>query len=652
MALGATVVSALPLLAQGPPSGSFTAVRGQRAFSGFVTARPIQADEARARGYSDQRLQELRVEAARAMTGLGIRRSFPEVDEYLLPVPPGQTESQVATRLMATGAFSYVEPDWLVYPVSCSNDSLIANQWHHRADRLGTCSAWGHTTGSPAVVVAICDTGIRTTHQDLLLHRQEGYHVPTQRWESAGGPITDINGHGTLCTGSAAANGNNSIGVSGIGWNLGHRMLRVTDSSDGSASISNLTLAARVAADAGDKVVSVSYSGVNNSSVFSTGTYVRSKGSLLIWAAGNSNVSLSGNREDNVIVVGATDSNDARASFSNYGPLVDVVAPGVSIYTTSYAGDASYSSVNGTSFATPIVAGLCGLIWSKNPSLTPAEVETILRSTCKDLGTAGIDSTFGYGRVNAGAALAATPAAGPDTTPPAAPGGLAATAGNTQVQLSWNPSTESDLAGYSVWRSTDAVNYEELTPSLLTAPSFADTGLENGTTYYYAVRAEDTTGNESADALVSATPVEPPPVLGLFADGFDTGTFGNGWARQNTNAFVAAEALFEGTHGLRLRQSTWAERAVSTAGYRDITVSYARRTIGLSGSQRLFVEWWDGSRWTTVESVRSDTYSKVTFALPASAAGKSAFKLRFRLNGNSTSRLANVDSVVITGVPL
>lgn len=650
LALLPVFLSSPSLLAQRRPSDTFVAIPGKRAFSGFVTARPIQAGESVARGYSERKFRQLRVEAARAMTGFGIRRSNPEVDEYVIPVPAGQTEEAVAGRLMETGAFSYVEPDWLVYPVNCTDDPLIGNQWHHRADRLDSCGAWAVTTGSPSVVVAICDTGIRTTHADLQLHRQEGYHVPSRLWESEGGAILDIQGHGTLCTGSAAANGNNGLGLSGIGWNLGHRMLRVTDSSDGSASLSDLTLAARVAADAGDKVVSVSYSGVNNASVFSTGTYVRSKGALLIWAAGNENANLTGNREDDVIVVGATDSNDARAYFSNYGGLVDLVAPGVSVATTSNSGDAKYSAVSGTSFSAPIVAGLCGLIWSRNPDLTPVEVERILRTTSEDLGAAGVDSVFGYGRVDAAAALAATPEPGLDTVPPAVPTGLVAVAGDAEVRLSWDPSPEIDLAGYSVWRSMDAVHYEELTPDLVTSPGFVDAGLENGVTYHYAVRAEDLSGHESVDAaLVTATPVAPPPVTDLLVDGFDAGVFGNGWKRQNTYTLVSAAALYEGTHGLRLQRSTWAERVVSTVGYENIIVSYARRTIGLGSSQWLFVEWWDGSRWTTIESVRSNVYNRVTFALPASAANLSAFKLRFRLHGRNATHQANVDSVVMTG---
>jgi subtilisin family serine protease len=384
-------------------------VPGERQLSGRLVVRPIEPESARRRGM-DAVAAERRARQARALVAsMAVERRVAEVDEYVVKVPDGEDDLQAAQRMVSTGNFEYVEPDWIVFPIGCPDDSFFALQWHHAANRLDSCSAWGLDTGSSDVVVAICDTGILASHQDLLLHRREGFHVPSQTWEGDGGPVSDINGHGTACTGSAAGNGNNGLGIAGMGWNLGHRMLRVTDWSDGSAYLSDLTFAARFAADQGDKVVSVSYSGVDSASVATAGSYVRSKGSLLFWAAGNSATSLSGSREDSVIVVGATDRSDGRASFSNYGPLVDLFAPGVDIATTHWTGPTSYAYASGTSFACPVTAGLCALIWSRNPSLTPAEVESILRESCTDLGTAGVDSTFGYGRIDAGAALAITP---------------------------------------------------------------------------------------------------------------------------------------------------------------------------------------------------------------------------------------------------
>jgi subtilisin family serine protease len=648
----ATVPTASSAAAQVVPH-LFEAIPGEREFSGVLVARPLQATRAAERGLSEAEHARAKAQAERDLRAIGVARHFPEVDEFLVKVPEGETESTVIARLMATGNFEYVEPDWIVFPVACPNDGQFTQQWHHAANRLGSCAAWDLETGSPDIVVAICDTGILATHEDLLLHKRDGFHVPSQTWESQGGPINDINGHGTNCSGSAAANGNNSVGVAGMGWNLGHRTMRVTDSADGSASLSNLTLAARTAADAGDKVASVSYSGVNSSTVFTTGDYVRSKGALLVWAAGNSNVNLSGNREDSVIVVGATDQNDARASFSNYGTLVDLFAPGVSIRTTARTATNAYANVSGTSFACPITAGLCGLIWSRNPSLTPAQVESILRSTCVDLGTAGVDGTFGYGRINAAAAITATQPGGPDTTPPAAPTGLVGTAGTARVDLAWNASPEPDLAGYAVFRSTDGVNFSEITASLLTTTSFANTGLVNGVTYSYFVVAEDTAGNASAaSSVVSRTPVAPPPQQTLFADGFESGNLtAGGWVIQSTNSFASTAAKFDGAWGARVRRTSWMERTISTAGFNSIELRVARRTAGLESNEWLYIEWWNGSAWSVAAQVRPTAFEQVALSLPPAAANLSNFKIRFRTNANRNDEWADLDVVEVRGTP-
>ena len=381
------------------PKEFFVEVPGSMEFTGEMIARPLQPQDAEQYGLTDGEIHGRREAALGLLAGYEQVRHFPEVDEFVIRVPEG-SENEVATALMATRNFQYVEPNWEVWPIACPNDPLLGSQWHHNANRMNSCAGWNLHTGNNTTVVAICDTGVRTTHQDLLLNRKEGYNAVNQLWESQGGQINDLNGHGTITTGCAAANGNNGVGVSGTGWNLGHRMMRVSNSSGGSSSIAVLTHAARTAADVGDRVASVSYSGVKSSGVDTAGAYCRSKGALLVWAAGNEGQNLTGNRDDNVIVVGATTPTDGKAGFSNFGPFVDLMAPGESIFSTANNSNSSYGSASGTSFSCPLTAGLCGLIFSMDPTLTPAEAETILRSGCDDLGTGGVDNTYGYGRID------------------------------------------------------------------------------------------------------------------------------------------------------------------------------------------------------------------------------------------------------------
>ncbi len=374
---------------------------GERELGGRMIGRAIPHAEWVASGLDEQQATAWTVVSHVLLSTYACRDYVWETDEYIFDCPQGQDENAVANQLLQSGVMEYIEPDWTVFPSACSNDPV--SQWHHNANRMRSCDAWDLETGDPSVSVGICDTGILTTHEDLSQRRLEAYNAVDRLFESEGGEIGAVHPHGTMTTGCAAANGNNGIGIAGVGWNLSHRMLRVSNSSGGSAWMSDLQHAARTAVETGDRVASVSYSGVDTAGNLTTATYIKSLGGLLVWSAGNDNRDLTlGNRDaDDIIVVGATDSSDNKAWFSAYGPFVDVVAPGVGVMTTSSASNSSYAAVNGTSFSCPLTAGLIATIWSANPSLTPDEVESILKQGSDDIGAPGVDDTFGYGRINA-----------------------------------------------------------------------------------------------------------------------------------------------------------------------------------------------------------------------------------------------------------
>jgi subtilisin family serine protease len=375
---------------------------GIEEFTGSMIVRPVQLEDWISRGLAEPDALA-RVAVARELLANYQLVWYEElVDHYIIEVPEGKTENDLANELMDTGLFQYVEPNWRVFPQECPNDTNFGSMWAHGANRVNSCAAWDIHKGTNSTTVAVCDTGVRTSHLDLSLNRKEGYNAVDRKWESQGGDVWDINGHGTHTTGTAAANGNNNRGVVGMGWNLGHRMCRVSNRSDGSSDLGTLQHAALTAIGAGDKVASISYSGVNSSSNRTVATQIKNMGGLLVWAAGNDGARLNWGHRDNddIIVVGATDSADRKASWSAYGPSMDLVAPGVSILSTWNSNDNSYATLDGTSMATPHVAGLCALIWSYRPGLTPNQVEQFLKQGCDDLGTTGQDDTFGYGRID------------------------------------------------------------------------------------------------------------------------------------------------------------------------------------------------------------------------------------------------------------
>ncbi|NOG53262.1 MAG: S8 family serine peptidase [Planctomycetes bacterium] len=492
-------------------------VMGQTEFSGRLIVRPVQADAWQDTGLTNREIAARDTMARTIVEQYGLCDYVLQTDEYIIFVPRDKTENDVSASLMETGLFQYAEPDWIIYPLDCPNDSRFGNQWHHDSNRMQSCDGWTLHTGNPSVSVGICDTGIRTTHEDFQQHRLEGYNAVDRQWESQGGNIGAVHPHGTNTTGCAAANGNNGVGVAGVGWDLSHRMLRVSNSSGGGAYMSTLQHAARTAVESGDRVASVSYSGVDTSSNLTTATYVKSIGGLLVWAAGNDGRNLTyGNRDnDDIIVVGGTDSGDSRAYFSAYGQFVDLVAPGVSVYTTNSSSNSSYTSVNGTSFSTPLTAGLAALIWSYDPSLTPDEVEAALKSGCDDLGSGGVDNTYGYGRINVYGSLTSL---NPGNQSPVANLAASPLSGNVPLQVDFDASGSYDPDGtitdYS-WDYDGDGTYDESTGS----SPYAQFIYTVANDYVAMVRVTDNEGATDTDTVtISVTePGNEPPVANLSA---------------------------------------------------------------------------------------------------------------------------------------
>jgi thermitase len=369
-------------------------VLGETEFSGelIVKPRPNLSPHDRAR-------------AEAAMAGR-VRRTYPEVDEFIVDAAaapagsgaPGDAERRMAADLLDTGFFEYVWPNWRCFPAeTIPNDPDFPAQWHlHIIEAPG---AWDISTGSDAIIVGITDTGVDLDNPDLATRRLSGFNAVDDLDEAAGGAIDDLNGHGTHVAGIAVAAGNNSAQVSGVCWHTRFIMVRVSNSSLGTAMTDDLLQGARWAADHGARVISTSFTGVSNPAINTTGAYIRARGGVYLYAAGNNNTNLSTFDHPDVLVIGSTDPQDAKAASSNFGPALDLFAPGADILSTCNNGAPCLRG--GTSMATSLAAGVLALSWGAEPGLTADEARDRLLLSCDDLGAPGEDSTFGWGRVNA-----------------------------------------------------------------------------------------------------------------------------------------------------------------------------------------------------------------------------------------------------------
>lgn len=320
-----------------------------------------------------------------------------QLNTHVIELPAGMNEVATMNELRKNRMLKYVELDMRVASAATVSDPAYGSSW--ALPKIQAPGAWDSANGS-GVTIAILDTGIDGTHPDLAPNMVPGWNVYDNNSNT-----TDVHGHGTWVAGVASMAANNAKGSAGVAWGSKIMPVRIAD-ANAYAYWSTVAQGIYWAADHGAKVVNISYNGVSGSStVQSAAQYLRSKGGVVVVAAGNSGGLESIAANDSLLSVAATDQNDVRASFSSYGPYVDLSAPGVNVYTTTVGG--GYANASGTSFSSPVVAATAALMLSANSKLTPADVDRLLTGKSVDLGTSGYDQYYGSGRVDAASAVIA-----------------------------------------------------------------------------------------------------------------------------------------------------------------------------------------------------------------------------------------------------
>ncbi|MEZ5814277.1 MAG: S8 family serine peptidase [Alphaproteobacteria bacterium] len=322
-------------------------------------------------------------------------RVIDKINVRIVRVPDGK-EQMIIDRLSKNPRIEFAELDRIAEPNFIPDDPSFGSQWHHTTIR--SPEAWDITQGGPDLIIAILDTGVEAAHPDLVDHLVPGWNPDMNNDDTS-----PVHYHGTRVAGAAAAIGNNGIGVSGVAPNVKIMPIRVSNKADGYATWSALSNGLIWAADHGARIANMSYAVHTSSSVNSSAGYIKNKGGVAFNSAGNYNADDGSPDALNLITVSATGSTDVRASWSSFGNSVDVAAPGAGIYTTNVGG--GYASVSGTSYSSPVAAGVGALILSVNPALSPNDVETILETSAVDLGDPGYDIYYGHGRVDAAAAV-------------------------------------------------------------------------------------------------------------------------------------------------------------------------------------------------------------------------------------------------------
>ncbi|HEX3032732.1 MAG TPA: S8 family serine peptidase, partial [Bacillota bacterium] len=304
-------------------------------------------------------------------------------------------------------AVEYVQPNYYYELTYSPNDPSYGSQW--ALSTIGAAQAWDTTTGSSSVTIAVVDTGVDADHPDLVANLVSGFNTITGTTDT-----NDDYGHGTHVAGIAAGVINNGAGIAGLAGTSKIMPVKAMGGPLGTGTDTDIAEGIIWAADHGAQVINLSLGAdVYSQQMKDAVDYAINLGSIVVAAAGNKGTSALHYPAayPETIAVAATNQTDTRATFSNYGAHIDLSAPGDVILSATF--DGSYGLKSGTSMATPYVSGLAALLLSRDPSLTALQVEDIMKRSAVDLGTAGKDNYFGYGRINAAQAMVTAP----DTTP-------------------------------------------------------------------------------------------------------------------------------------------------------------------------------------------------------------------------------------------
>jgi len=469
--------------------------------------------------------------------GISTLRTFRSISVRHMKLPEGMTVKEAMEIYQDDPDVEYAEPNYVRRASLVPNDPDFGELWG--LQNVDAPEAWDTQTGSSTLVVAVLDTGADWDHEDLIDNIWNNDDEAENGVDSDGnGYIDDIRGwdfvkmpdgdndpdddhsgtyHGTHVSGTIGAMGDNGIGVTGVNWSVSIMPLKILD-DQGYGSIAGEIEAIDYAVANGANIINASFSGDSYSpSERDAIDRAMVAGILFVAAAGNDGqdngdipVYPASYNLDNVIAVAATNQNDVLAWFSNYGATsVDVAAPGINIYSTR-AGDA-YQYSSGTSMAAPHVAGLAALIWAENAGFTYDQVKDLILNGV-DVKTALTGNILMAGRINANNSI------NPPANAPDAPSALGVGALSTsEIGLSWTDNAH-DESGFKIERKTDlAGSYSHIVTVAANVESYGDTGLNDGTTYHYRVRAFNAAGDSAPSEDNATTPLAAPSNLSAVA---------------------------------------------------------------------------------------------------------------------------------------
>lgn len=381
-----------------------TAIRAQDVSTPSGESRPTFTGRVVV-GYEPGR--EHHVATAAEDLGASVEESAAVLQALVLEPPAGSSASEFAETVAELSGVDGADPEVYVYAAAAPNDPGYPHQW--ALHRIGLAEAHDVSAGQPSVTVAVVDTGFDLDHPDKPVNLDT---ANDRDFINGDYEADDDNGHGTHVTGILAAATNNSAGIASVAPNV--RVLPIKAlAKNGVGTSTSVAAGIKWAVDQGARVINASFTfDSDNASVREAYEYALARGCVIVAAAGNTGAGQIAYpaRYPGVIAVGATGPYDAKATYSQFGSGLDLVAPGgegssISSAILSLWPGGYLLTTSGTSMAAPHVAGAAALVLSVRPDLSAFAVEQLLVGTAEDLGGSGWDNLFGYGLVRPDRAL-------------------------------------------------------------------------------------------------------------------------------------------------------------------------------------------------------------------------------------------------------
>ncbi|MDQ4122742.1 MAG: S8 family serine peptidase [Acidobacteriota bacterium] len=349
-----------------------------------------------------------------AETGAAVTKEFQELGWQIVKLPDNVSTEQALSQYAKSSEIEYIQPNY-IYRLAATTPNDTSFGSLYGMQKISAPTAWDTTTGNSNIVVAVIDTGIRLTHEDLAANiwQNAGEIAGNGIDDDANGYVDDKFGydfinndpdpnddynHGTHVAGTIGGVGNNGKGVAGVNWNVGLMALKIHAANGHSTSAKiieafNYVLTMKTRG-VNIRVTNNSYGGCNEACGYDQAVKdaidAAGRADILnVFAAGNNSANTettpfypASYNSPSILSVAASDQNDNRSGFSSYGATsVDLAAPGTLILSAVNGGDTAYSSFNGTSMATPHAAGAAALLLAAHPNLSAASLKATLMNS-------------------------------------------------------------------------------------------------------------------------------------------------------------------------------------------------------------------------------------------------------------------------------